>query len=302
MRIGLFGGSGAHTVDDVVSRARTAQELGFRTFWLAQVTGLDAMVALAVTGHEVPEIELATAVVPIQGRHPLPLALSALTVADAVGPGRFTLGLGVTHPSVSESWFGEPYRGIVDTCADVLVALEGFFSDARRADVDSDRFSVHAATPIRAQAPGIVLAAMGPRMVRLAGRHTDGTLTWMSGPVAVRRVAEQLRDAAADAGRPEPRVAVGIPVCVTDDVEATREMMSKYMDMAANMPAYRRQLDIEGVERAVDIAIVGDEAEVDRRLAEFAAAGATEICANVIGTPGDVERTMAHLSDLCRSA
>lgn len=302
MRIGLFGGSGAHTIEEVVERARTAHAHGFDTFWLAQVMGLDAMTALAIVGREVPEIRLATAVVPIQGRHPLPLAISALTVADAVGPGRFTLGLGVTHPSVSENWFGVPYRGIVDMCGDVLVALEGFFSEQRRADVDSERFSVHASVAVRAEAPGIILAAMGPRMVRLAGTHTDGTLTWMSGPVSVKRVADQLREAAAAAGRPDPRVAVGIPVCVTDDVDATRVQMAKYMDMAANMPAYRRQLEIEGVEQPVDIAVIGDEDEVDRQLQRFVDAGTTELCANLVGSHDDVERTMQHLARRNRSA
>lgn len=296
MRIGYFGGSGAPTLDAVVASARRAHEHGFDTFWLPQVTGLDALVALAVVAREVPTIELATAVVPIQGRHPLPLALSALTVADAAGPGRFTLGLGVTHPSVSEGWFGVPYRGIVDACGEVLTALGGFFSKERRADVDGAHLRVHASTAIRAAAPGIVLAAMGSRMIKLAGAHTDGTLTWMSGPEAVGSVAGRLQVAAAEAGRPSPRVAVGIPVCVTDDAVATRAHMAIYMDMAARMPAYARQLEIEGVAQPSDLAVVGSEAEVDAHLDRFTAAGMTELCANIVGAPDDVARTMAHLA------
>jgi 5,10-methylenetetrahydromethanopterin reductase len=296
MRIGFFGGSDAPTLDAVVASAQRAHERGFDTLWLPQVTGLDALVALAVVAREVPTIELATAVVPIQGRHPLPLALAALTVADAAGPGRFTLGLGVTHPSVSEGWFGVPYRGIVDACGEVLAALQGLFSEARRADVDGEHLRVHASTTIRAAAPGIVLAAMGPRMVGLAGTHADGTLTWMSGPEAVRSVAARLHVAASAAGRPAPRVAVGIPVCVTDDAPSRRAEMARYMDMAARMPAYRRQLDIEGVAQPVDLAVVGTEAEVDEHLDRFVAAGMTELCANIIGSPEDVERTMAHLA------
>jgi F420-dependent oxidoreductase-like protein len=296
MRIGYFGGSDARNIDAVVARARLAHESGFDTFWLPQVTGLDALVTLALVAREVPEIELATAVVPIQGRHPLPLALAALTVADAAGPGRFTLGLGVTHPVVSEGWFGVPYKGIVDACGEVVEALQGFFSERRRADVDGNYVRVHAEVAIQAAAPGIVLAAMGPRMLRLAGERTDGTLTWMSGPAAVRAVADGLRSAAAGAGRPAPRVAVGIPVCVTDARDATRARMSNYMDMAARMPAYRRQLDIEGVAQPVDLAVVGSEAEVDAHLDRFVAAGMTELCANVIGAPDDVARTLAHLA------
>jgi len=296
MKIGFFGGSDAPSIDAVVSSARRAQEGGFDTFWLPQVTGLDALVALAVAGREVPDIELATAVVPIQGRHPLPLALAALTVADAAGPGRFTLGLGVTHPTVSEGWFGVPYKGIVDACGEWLTALNGLFSAERRADLDGGHVRMHAGTAIRAAAPGIVLAAMGSRMLRLAGTVADGTLTWMSGPVAVGSVADRLNAAARDAGRPAPRVAVGIPVCVTDDPAKTRTEMAKYMDMAARMPAYSRQLAIEGVERPVDLAVVGSEAEVDAHLDRFVAAGMTELCANIVGTPEDIARTMAYLA------
>jgi 5,10-methylenetetrahydromethanopterin reductase len=302
MRIGYFGGSDAPSLDAVVASARGAHEHGFDTFWLPQVTGLDALVALAVVAREVPVIELATAVVPIQGRHPLPLALSALTVADAAGPGRFTLGLGVTHPSVSEGWFGVPYRGIVDACGEVLAALEGLFSPERRADVDGRHLRVHASTTIRAAAPGMVLAAMGPRMIELAGTRADGTLTWMSGPEAVRGVAGRLRLAAAEAGRPVPRVAVGIPVCVTDDAVATRARMAVYMDMAARMPAYARQLGIEGVAKPSDLAVVGSEAVVDAHLDRFVAAGMTELCANIVGSPEDTARTMAHLARRRRSS
>jgi 5,10-methylenetetrahydromethanopterin reductase len=302
MRIGYFAGSGVPSLDAVVAAARRAHDAGFDTFWLPQVTGLDALVALAVVAREVPQIELATAVVPIQGRHPLPLALAALTVADAAGPGRFTLGLGVTHPSVSEGWFGVPYRGIVDACGEVLAALSGLFSAERRADVDGAHLRVHASTALRAPAPGIVLAAMGPRMIGLAGTHADGTLTWMSGPAAVRAVAERLEAVTREAGRPAPRVAVGIPVCVTDQPDAARARMAGYLDMAARMPAYRRQLDIEGVAQPVDLAVVGTEAEVDAHLDRFVEAGMTELCANIVGAPEEVERTMAHLVARRRTA
>lgn len=296
MKIGFFGGSDAPSVDAVVRSARRAHESGFDTFWLPQVTGLDALVALAVVAREVPTIELATAVVPIQGRHPLPLALAALTVADAAGPGRFTLGLGVTHPIVSEGWFGVPYKGIVDACGEWLHALTGLFSAERRADLDGYHVRMHAGTAIRAAAPGIVLAAMGSRMIRLAGTVADGTLTWMSGPEAVRSVADRLKVAAAEAGRPSPRVAVGIQICVTDDEVGVRANMAKYMDMAARMPAYSRQLAIEGVAKPSDVAIVGTEAEVDAHLDRFVAAGMTELCAYIVGNPQDTARTMAHLA------
>jgi F420-dependent oxidoreductase-like protein len=296
MDLGWFGGSDAPTLDAAVERAREARDAGFGTFWFPQVVGLDALVALAVVAREVPDIHLATAVVPIQGRHPLPLALAALTVADAAGPGRFTLGLGVTHPPVSEGWFGVPYRGIVDACAETLTALAGLFSTERRADLDGAHLSVHASTAIGAAAPGIVLAAMGPRMVRLAGSHADGTLTWMTGPRGVAAIAPGLRAAAEAAGRPSPRLAVGIPVCVTDDVAAAKARLGPIMDRSSLMPAYRRQIDLEGVEAPVDLAIVGDEDAAAAHIERFLDAGMTELCANLLGTPEEKARTAAFLA------
>jgi alkanesulfonate monooxygenase SsuD/methylene tetrahydromethanopterin reductase-like flavin-dependent oxidoreductase (luciferase family) len=225
----------------------------------------------------------------------LPLALAALTVADAAGPGRFTLGLGVTHPTVSEGWFGIPYDGIVDVCGEVLVALGSLFGADRRVDLDGAHFRVHASATTQAPAPGVVLAAMGPRMVQLAGEQADGTLTWMTGPAGVARIAERLRNAAQDAGRPPPRVAVGLPVCVTDEPIAARARLAPYMDRSAMMPAYRRQIDIEGVDAPTDLAIVGSEAVVDDHIGRLVAAGMTELCANVSGTPDEVERTIGLL-------
>jgi F420-dependent oxidoreductase-like protein len=293
--LGWFAGSDAPSVDAAVARAAEARDAGFDTFWLPQVTGLDALVALAVVAREVRDLRLATAVVPIQGRHPLPLALAALTVADAAGPGRFTLGLGVTHPTVSEGWFGVPYRGIVDACVETLDALRGLFSNERRADLDGSHVTIHASTAIRADAPEVVLAAMGPRMVALAGSRADGTLTWMTGPAGVGTIAAGLRDAAEAAGRAAPRVAVGIPVCVTDDPVAARARLAPIMERSASMPAYRRQIELEGVAQPVDLAVVGDEQSVGAHLQRFVDAGMTELCANLLGTPDDKARTAAFL-------
>jgi 5,10-methylenetetrahydromethanopterin reductase len=297
VELGWFAGIDAVSVDDAVARARRARDAGFGTLWYPQVAGFDALVTLAVVAREVPDLRVATGVVPIQGRHPLPLALAALTVADAAGPGRFTLGLGVTHPALSEGWFGVPYRGIVDVCAETLTALEGLLSGERRADLDGEHLSVHAATSLTTEAPGVLLAALGPRMVDLAGARTDGTLTWMTGPVGVGRIAPRLQAAAAAVGRPAPRVAVGIPVCVTDDAAAARTRLEPLMERSATMPSYRRQVDGEGVDSPVDLVVLGDEDEVVAHLDRFVEAGMTELCVNAVGAPAEKERTAAFLGE-----
>lgn len=296
MRIGSFNAGRLGTVDEAVGWARAAAAVGFDCCWFPQVMGIDALVALAVVAREVPGVDLGTAVVPIQGRHALPLALAALTVADAAGPGRFTLGLGVTHQVISEGWFGIPYRGIVDACAEVVAALGGLLSTDRRADLDGRTTTVHAAHTLTAEPPPVLLAAMAPRMLALAGSATAGTITWMTGPAELgRTVVPALRRAAETAGRPEPRVVVGIPVCVTDDVAGARERLAGIMARSASMPAYARQLAAEGLDDPCDLVVLGDEPTVLAHLERFAAAGMTELCANVVGTPEERARTDAVL-------
>jgi F420-dependent oxidoreductase-like protein len=297
MRIGLFGRTGGTTVGRAVEEAQAAAADGFGAFWYPQVAGLDALTTLAVIAREVPQLHLGTSVVPIQGRHPLPLAMQALTVADAAGPDRFTLGIGVTHAMVSEGWFGVPYRGIVDACAETLTALGGLLSPSRRADVDGSHVSVHAAVPLGTPPPGLVLAALAPRMVELAGRSADGTVTWMTGSRALaEQIAPRLRAAAQDAGRPAPRIIVGAQICVTDDLSAAREHLRPQMERSAIMPSYRRQLHAEGLTDPVDLALVGDASTVAARLGEFEAAGMTELCADVVGTAADQRQTREFLS------
>jgi F420-dependent oxidoreductase-like protein len=299
MEIGLFAGSDMATVDAAVERARHAADLGFDTIWFPQTASLDALTVLAVIGREVDRIHLGTAVVPIQGRHPIPLALQALTVADIVG-GRFTLGLGVTHAVVSEGWFGIPYRGIVDVCAEVLDAVGPLLSKQRQADVTGAHVTAHLTTPMTADPPGLVLAGLGPRMVDLAGRATDGTVTWMTGPVGLGDLVPRLRAAAEGAGRGAPRVIVGIPVCVTDDVAAARERLAPLLARGAMMPSYRRLVATEEVADPVDLVLLGDEAAVSERLAALAAAGMTELCANVVGVPEEQDRTRRFLAGFPR--
>jgi F420-dependent oxidoreductase-like protein len=299
MRVGLFGRSGGSTVAHAVEEARRAAQDGFGAFWYPQVAGLDALTTLAVIAREVPDLHLGTSVVPIQGRHPLPLALQALTVADAAGPGRFTLGVGVTHAVVSEGWFGVPYRGIVDVCAETLTALGGLLSASRRADVDGEHLSVHAAVPLEVAPPGLVLAALAPRMVDLAGRSADGTVTWMTGPKALAAtITPRLRAAAQAAGRQAPRIIVGAQICVTEDPAAAREHLRPQMERSARMPSYARQMRAEGLSDPVDLAVVGDATAVSARLQKFEAAGMTELCADVVGRAADQQLTREFLGSL----
>jgi len=299
--ISVWAGSDRKSVDDVVACASQAADAGYHAIWLPQTLTVDALTALAVAARAVTSVRVGTAVVPIQGRHPIPLAQQALTVAGAAGPGRFTLGIGVTHALVSEGWYGIPYRQAVDLCREELEALSGLLGPDRKASIEGTHLTARASLAVDVPAPSLVVAAMGPRMLELAGTFSDGTVTWMTGPATLAaQVLPAIRDAASRAGRPEPRVIAGLPVCVTSEVPAARDRIRPRIEAAGNMPSYRRQLAAEGLSDVAELAIVGDADTVAGRVEALAELGVTELMADVFGTPDERDATAALLTGLAR--
>jgi 5,10-methylenetetrahydromethanopterin reductase len=293
--ISRWAGAGHRSTAEVVAAADKARAEGFDTLWLPQTLTFDAMTALAVAAAAVPDVNLGTAVVPIQGRHPIPLAQQALTVADVAGPGRFTLGIGVTHAPVSEGFYGIPYSEVVELCREELDALVGLLGPDRKASVEGRHLVARGPVMLETPAPSVVLAALGPRMLELAGSRTDGTVTWMTGPrTLAAQVVPGIRAAASAAGRPEPRVIAGLPVCVTTDPAGARDRVRPRIEAAGQMPSYKRQLAAEGLEDVADLALVGTADEVAERIEALGAIGVTELMADVAGD----DREMAATTEL----
>jgi 5,10-methylenetetrahydromethanopterin reductase len=300
MRIGIFGGDGLLNgpVADFVSAVRVAHEQGFGTFWLPQMTqmfGFDALTAAALAGREVEGIELGTAVVPVYPRHPVVLAGQAVTTQIYTG-GRFTLGIGLSHQRVIEGMFGLSYDRPARYMAEyleVLVPLVHGGSVSFRGDVITGEASIalNETPPVP-----VLLAALGPRMLRLAGSVADGTITWMTGPKALAtHVVPTIREASDAAGRPQPRVAVGLPISVTHNEADARERATAMLAMYGNLPSYRAMLDREGVSHPVEIALIGTEASIGPQLDHLAEVGATDLVAWEIGSPEEKAATRAFL-------
>ena len=298
MRIGIFGGTTANgPIDTIVDAARAAADDGFASYWLPQIFGMDALTALAVAGREVPGIELGTAVVPTYPRHPAMLAAQALTTQAVIG-GRLALGIGLSHQPVIESMFGlsfeKPVRHMREYL-EILVPLvhSGSVSFAGETLTGHIGLDVKGATPFP-----ILVAALGTKMLDLAGTVADGTVTWMTGPATIEsHVVPTITAAAERAGRPAPRVGVGLPVCVTEDVAGARERAASLFEMYGTLPSYRAMLDKEGAGGPSDVAIVGDEGAVGAQVERLASVGATDLVANVFGSSGERARTR----DLLRS-
>jgi 5,10-methylenetetrahydromethanopterin reductase len=290
MDIGInIGGS---TIDQVVKHAERAAQQGFRSAWIANIFGIDAIMACAIAGRAVPDLQLGTAVVPTYPRHPHAMAQQAITAWDATG-GRFQLGIGLSHQIVIESMFGMSFDKPATHMREYLAVLLPLLREGN-ASFDGDHYRVHAPLE-RSGEPGgppVLLAALAPVMLRLCGEQADGTILWMTGPKTIDdHVAPKLNQAAADAGRPTPRIVATLPVALTDDPDGARALASKEFQVYGTLPSYRAMLDREGAAGPGDVAIVGDEAAVAAGIRAMADAGTTEFVAAAFGDAATVERT-----------
>jgi 5,10-methylenetetrahydromethanopterin reductase len=286
-------------VAEVIAEVQRLADGGFATASISQIFSYDALTLAAVVGSQVPDIELMTAVVPTYPRHPIMLAAQALTVQAATG-GRLALGIGLSHQIVIEMMFGYSFERPARHMREYLSALVPLL---RREQVSVEGETLKASTfaplEVDATAPEVLVAALGPTMLRLAGTMADGTVTWMTGPATLEsHIIPSIRTAADEAGRPAPRIAAGLPVCVTDDVEAARQRAAKIFAIYGTLPSYQAMLEREGASGPADVAIVGDEDAVRDQIQHLDAIGVTDFAASIYGSAGERERTMALVRSL----
>ena len=220
MRIGVMHGadSSGGTFEDVIAYGEQVEAAGIDSLWMANIFGVDAITTLALIGSRTSKIGLGTAVVPTYPRHPTAIAQQALTAAAASG-NRFTLGIGLSHQVVIEGMLGMSYdkparhmREYLEVLMPLMrgesVTFEGEQFTARNFALD---------VPGASKVP-VVVAALGPAMLKLTGELADGTNTWMVGPKTLAEYIVPSINKAADAhGRPTPRVVAGLPVVLTTD-------------------------------------------------------------------------------------
>jgi len=284
------------TIDDVVAEARQAEADGFASYWTSQIFSHDALTALAIVGREVPRIELGTAVVPTFPRHPMALAQQALSVNAATG-GRLCLGIGLSHQIVIESMMGmsfaKPVRHLREYLSVLMPLVHG-----EPVSFDGDDYRVHGQVSIAGATPcPVVVAALGPQLLKVTGTLADGTLTWCVGPKTLGELTIPAIDAAAEeAGRPRPRVIAALPVCVTDDFGGAHERAAEVFAIYGQLPSYRAMLDREGADSPADIAIIGSPDQVTERIGQLSEIGVTDFAAATFGgNPDEREATRQTL-------
>jgi F420-dependent oxidoreductase-like protein len=252
---------------------------------------------LTVAGRETERIELIPAVVPTPPRHPAALAQQALT-AQAASRGRFTLGIGLSHRAVIEGMFGLSYSQPARQMREYLSALVPLLQ-GKPVSFEGKIYNVHAALDVAGGTPvSVLVAALGPRMLEVAGQLADGTTTWMTGlRTLAGHIVPGIRAAAEAAGRPQPRVHSSVPIALTSDASKAREVCNDSFAIYGKLPSYRAMLEREGVESPGDVALVGDEAEIREGLRRYSEAGVTDFAPSIFAAErGAVERTRDFLA------
>jgi F420-dependent oxidoreductase-like protein len=268
---------------DEVEWAETA---GLDSVWVPQVPNdFDALIAVSLMGARTSRIEFLTAVVPLQTQHPIALARQALST-HAVTGGRLALGVGPSHHWIVQDMLGLPYERPASYTRDYLEVLGAAVGGSDRVDIENDTFTVHNPLDLAPVAPlPVLVAALGPVMLRITGEHADGTVLWMADERAIAdHVVPRLTKAADNAGRPSPRVVAGVPVCLcsTTEVDVARERANRILAEAEVSPNYQRLMDHGDIRNVGDLLVAGDEAAVLARFRQFADAGVTDLSVRLL--------------------
>lgn len=301
MKIGLMVGGtpGPHTtIQGMVDFAKEIEAKGFPSLWMAHIFDQDAMTALAVVGRETKTLELGTAVVSVYRSHPLAMGQQALST-QAAADGRFVLGIGLAHQPVVEGMFGmsfeKPARYMREYLEILNPLLRGEPAEFKGEVLTG--FGAMSAPDAKKPVP-LLIAALGPIMLGLAGRETDGTVTWMTGTKTIENhIAPTMGKAAKEAGKPSPRIVSSFPICLTNKVDEARAFIGENLAVYGQLPSYRAMLDREGLEGPGDIALIGEEAALDAEIERLRSCGITDFVASALGpNDGDFERTVDYLA------
>jgi 5,10-methylenetetrahydromethanopterin reductase len=292
------------SIDKTLERASRLRELGFTSLWSSQIFGPDTLTVLAIVGREYGDLDLGTAVVPIHPRHPSMLAAQARTVQDAIG-GHLSLGVGLSHQVVVEGLWGLSFERPASYMREYLDALAPLLR-GEAVNVHGERVTAVALGtlgPKDVTAPSLLIAALGTKMLELAGTATDGTLLWMTGRQTIAtHIVPTIRQAAEKAGRPEPRVVCALPIAVTGDVAGAKERINTQFATYATLPSYAAMLEREGTKDPAGASLIGSREEVLEQLHQLAEAGVTEFSGSPSGTKEEGEAAIQLLLDFQRGA
>jgi len=285
---------------ELVRKAQDLEERGFHSVWMANVVGygFETLQAMSLIARETKRIKLGTAVVPIHLYHPLALAHQAMTI-QKVADGRFTLGIGLSHPPIVEGWLGLPYTNLMTRMREYLSILRPLLH-GKSVNFEGKYYSTNAEIHLPdVERVSLLAAALGPMMLKLAGEMTDGTVTYLTGLRTLEtHTIPRIKSSAKEFGNPAPRiVAGGLPIALVDDVEGARVAIAEQFSLYGSLPSYRKMFDLEGAMGAADVAILGDAISLKATLNRLEDIGVTDFVADpVAANENAVDRTIDFLT------
>ena len=200
-KLGLEMSIGSTAFADCPRLARDAEERGYASIWVPEVSGPDAFVTLATIAQATTKADLATGIVPIQLRTPGVMAMGFLTLNELSG-GRAIAGLGVSSPVIVERWHGASYARPVTAMRECVAIMRQLFTEGRgKFEGKVYRSDFRLGFQSKFPPPRIYLAALNPPMLRLAGEVADGVLLNYSPPEAIPPMIAEIRAGAEHAGR-----------------------------------------------------------------------------------------------------
>jgi F420-dependent oxidoreductase-like protein len=247
MGVGCYVSVG-RSLEQAVSRVKLAEELGFEAAYVTHIAGRDSLTVLAHYAAHTSKIRLGTGVIPIYTRVPASMAQTAATV-DEISGGRLDLGLGVSHKPVVEGWFGQtidkPVSEMREYVAIVRAILRG--EDPPPGEKWQTGFHLSGLEP-RPELP-VLVAALSPRMLRLAGEIADGAVLWLCNPSYIRDVAvPEIAAGREKAGKTMDGfdLVAAVPSALTDDVDAAYGSMRRDLLTYFSLPFYRAMIERSG--------------------------------------------------------
>ena len=305
MKLGMMvTPAGAPSIEALIKQIELAEKLGCQSVWVPSVRSFDTLITFALAGQRTRAVELGSFVIPTYPRHPAALAEQALTV-QAASRNRLALGIGLSHRATMEGMLGFNWDHPIGHLREYLTCLRLLLS-GQPAHFEGQHYTLRGfqLTVPGAEPTPILVAALGPQMLKLTGQLADGTAVWMGG---ARYLAEQavplINEAAAAAGRPAPRVVAGLPFCVTDRPDEARAAIARAFERYGQLPSYRAILDREGAGGPADVALVGNEDALAEQVERYREIGVTDLVASVFVLRGDARaRAEAMVSKLAAAA
>jgi len=276
-------------MDESVARARLAERLGYESVWVTQLPDArDASLVIAAYAAATGKVKLGTGVLPLYPRHPTAMTQMAATL-DELTHGRFILGLGVSHKVTVEGMWGMRLESPVDAMREYLDIVRTSLRDGG-CDFEGRYFTARwRYSGPRPDSLPIMISALNPRMLELAGELTDGIVLWMCAPQYIERhVIPAVRAGREKAGKSMEgfEVVAAVPVSLTSDRAGAQEVFRRTVGTYSALPYYRKMLDASGYAEQLaagdptnamldDLAGLGDERQVRDAVRRYREAGVT---------------------------